>query len=39
MENIITSKDNSAIKLYRKLADSKKERYELGKFVLEGAVW
>ena len=37
MENIITSKDNSAIKLYRKLADSKKERYELGKFVLEGA--
>ena len=37
MENIISSKDNSVIKLYQKLAVSKKERYTVNKFVLEGA--
>lgn len=33
---IITSKDNPAIKLYRKLSESKKERSEYNMFVLEG---
>lgn len=33
---LITSKDNSTIKLYRKLSDSKKSRKENGLFVLEG---
>ncbi len=37
MENIITSKDNPVIKLYQKLSSSKKERFEYGLFVLEGA--
>ncbi len=36
MENIITSKDNPVIKLYQKLASSKKERLQYGLFVLEG---
>ena len=36
MENIITSKDNPVIKLYQKLASSKKERLQCGLFVLEG---
>lgn len=35
-ENIITSKDNSIIKLYQKLSSSKKERLQYGLFVLEG---
>mgnify|MGYP003291086616 CR=1 FL=1 len=34
---LITSKDNPSIKLYRKLSDSKKARKENGLFVLEGA--
>ena len=34
---VITSKDNPSIKLYRKLSDSKKSRKENGLFVLEGA--
>lgn len=34
---LITSKDNPSIKLYRKLSDSKKARREYGLFVLEGA--
>jgi len=33
---IITSKDNTIIKLFRKLAASKKERSEKGLFVIEG---
>jgi len=33
---VITSKDNPTIKLYRKLSDSKKSRKENGLFVLEG---
>lgn len=37
MESIIISNDNTIIKLYRKLASSKKERYALNKYVLEGA--
>ena len=36
LENIITSKDNPVIKLYQKLASSKKERLQYGLFVLEG---
>lgn len=36
MENIITSKDNSIMKLYQKLSSSKKERLQYGLFVLEG---
>lgn len=36
MNCVVTSKDNPLIKLYSKLATSKKERYALGKFVLEG---
>ncbi len=36
LENIITSKDNPVIKLYRKLSSSKKERLQYGLFVLEG---
>lgn len=36
LENIITSKDNPVIKLYRRLSSSKKERLEYGLFVLEG---
>ena len=36
MDNIITSKDNPVIKLYQKLASSKKERLQYGLFVLEG---
>lgn len=36
LNNIITSKDNSVIKLYQKLSNSKKDRYEYGLFVLEG---
>jgi len=36
LENIITSKDNPAIKLYQKLSSSKKERIQYGLFVLEG---
>lgn len=34
---LVTSKDNPSIKLYRKLSDSKKSRKENGLFVLEGA--
>jgi len=34
---LITSKDNPSVKLYRKLSDSKKARKENGLFVLEGA--
>jgi len=34
--NIITSKDNPVLKLYRKLSDSKKERLKYKMFVLEG---
>ena len=34
---LITSKDNPSIKLYRKLSDSKKARKENNLFVLEGA--
>lgn len=34
---LITSKDNPSIKLYRKLSDNKKSRKENGLFVLEGA--
>ena len=34
---LITSKDNPSIKLYRKLSDSKKARKENSLFVLEGA--
>ena len=37
MESIIISNDNTIIKLYRRLASSKKERYALNKYVLEGA--
>lgn len=33
---IITSKDNKFIKLYKKLADSKKERINSGLFIIEG---
>ena len=36
LENIITSKDNPAVKLYQKLSASKKERLQYGLFVLEG---
>ena len=36
LDNIITSKDNPVIKLYQKLASSKKERLQYGLFVLEG---
>ena len=36
MENIITSKDNPTVKLYKKLSSSKKERLQYGLFVLEG---
>ncbi len=34
--NVITSKDNPSVKLYQKLASSKKERIRYGMFVLEG---
>ncbi len=33
----ITSKDNPAVKLYRKLSENKKYRRETGMFILEGA--
>ena len=36
MPEKLTARDNSAVKLYRKLARSKKERYREGLFVLEG---
>ena len=36
MQNIITSKDNSNIKLYQKLVSSKKARDEHNMFTLEG---
>ena len=36
LENIIISKDNPVLKLYRRLSSSKKERARYGLFVLEG---
>ena len=36
MTEIITSKDNPTVKLYRKLSESRKERKNLKMFVLEG---
>lgn len=36
LENIITSKDNPAVKLYQRLSSSKKDRLQYGLFVLEG---
>ncbi len=36
-DNVITSKDNEKIKLYRRLYDDKKVRRSMGLFVMEGA--